>query len=102
MKPLSPSIAVVKWHDAYSPSATEVYSTESPPPDKDIPIHTVGWLLRHNERGVTIAGEYCGEGDYRSLTFIPTALVVSVTPVTVSRSRPRRTLSPPLPAPEKV
>lgn len=80
--------ALVEWDDPHSPDATDVVSV------KDLKdIHgaigciSVGWILRSDDTGITLAAEYCGDDDYRSVTFITRAAVRTVSPIAISRSR---------------
>jgi hypothetical protein len=70
------AFVICEWADAHG-SATDTYS------EKDIPheptlILTAGWLLRQDERGISIACEYCGASDYRGITFVPAAMINEV------------------------
>jgi hypothetical protein len=78
---------MVKWNDAHSPLDTDVIDSKNIDEQlhKVIPMHTVGWLLKEDLNGVSIGSEWCGDDDYRSTTFIPRVLIVSVH--RLSRSR---------------
>jgi hypothetical protein len=85
---------MVKWNDAFSPAATEVVEgCQASRLNQDLHILTVGWLLNDDlQRGLVIAGEWCGEDSYRGCTVVPRAMVVEVTPVgakPVRRREPR-------------
>lgn len=41
-------------------------------------VQSVGWLFRHDETGVTIAGCYDDEGIYDRHLFVPAGMVLSV------------------------
>jgi len=71
---------MVKWNDAHSPHSTDVFDTADIDDKlhKPIAIYTVGWLLKDDYRGVSIGSEWCEDNDYRSTTFIPRALIVSI------------------------
>jgi hypothetical protein len=82
-----PSLSAVIWNDAHSPGATEVVGVDQL--DKihaPLIMTTVGWILRDDHFGVTIAGVYCGDGDYRNVTFIPRVLIVD----TQKLSKPKK------------
>ena len=87
MKPTYPLVQIT-WNDAYSPSAGDVINTDN---IKELHttmlINTVGWELRNDEAGVTLAAESCGDGDYRGGTFIPKAMVESRQVLRVVRPR---------------
>lgn len=75
-----PFVAVT-WGDAHSAGATSAFEIHELP-HKALEITTYGLLLRHDEVGVTVAGEDCGGGTYRNLTFVPAAMLVSVKHIT--------------------
>jgi len=82
----------VVWHDANSPASTDIFdATDLKTAHTTMPVVTVGWLLRDDEQGVTLAGEwFSGTTDFRGLTFVPRALVGEVTEVKVPRLRTRK------------
>ena len=75
----SKPLVIVKWEDPHSPAGTICIDDNSIDElHKTIPMHTVGWLLKDDAKGVSIGGEWCGDGDYRSTTFIPRSLIHTV------------------------
>lgn len=66
----------VTWLDAQA-SATNAYA-EYEIPHAPIEINTLGWLLRQDEHGVSIANEWCTDATYRGLTFIPHGMIKAV------------------------
>jgi hypothetical protein len=78
---------MVRWNDAHSPTDTDIIDSANIDDKlhKPITIYTVGWLLKDDLRGVSIGSEWCEDDDYRSTTFIPRALVVSITRLSKSR-----------------
>lgn len=77
----SKPLVICTWADAHG-SATAAYS-EHEIPHAPIIIHTLGWLLRDDEVGVTVANEYCADDTWRGCTFVPRLMVRDV--VWVSR-----------------
>ncbi len=70
--PAGRSFGVVAWGDAHS--------TEDEVKDTEIrhdawPVLTYGWILRSDDKGVTLAGEWLEGETWRSRTFIPRAMV---------------------------
>jgi hypothetical protein len=54
-------------------------------------IHTLGWVLQHDDIGITLCNEFYLDS-YRGRTFIPAGMIVHVTPYNLARPRqPRRT-----------
>lgn len=75
--PRDPRLVVVSWHDAHA----QTHSFDILKDHRPARMFTVGWLLKRDESGVTIANERedTGDGwDYRGHTFIPSGMVVSV------------------------
>ena len=83
-----PELYLVTWEDAYSPPATETISIdELENAKKPLHITTVGWLLLDGDSIVIVAGEDCGDGDYRSQTRIPKAMIREMRPIRKRRTR---------------
>ena len=79
-----PILAHVVWDDAQSTATESVSLKDIDHHHRSAVMQTVGWLLKEDEKGVSVANERClDEGDetYRGHTFIPSSLVRSVTPV---------------------
>lgn len=74
----------VLWDDAWKASVDEGDIGESHRPAR---METRGWLLRADDIGVTLADERCLDDDtaYRGRTFIPRAMIVSVTTFPIKR-----------------
>lgn len=49
-------------------------------------VHTLGWCMREDEEGITLVTEYYDDA-FRGRTFIPRAMIKSVTPYVLSRPR---------------
>ena len=50
-------------------------------------VHTLGWLLKQDDRGVTIVNEYY-DSTFRGRTFVPAKMLLSVT--TYNLAKPRK------------
>lgn len=91
-----PLVALV-WNDANSPRSTEIIDLDDPTWVKKhhspVKIVTVGWVAMDDAEGVSIVGEYIGDRSYRSHTFVPRSLVVSMKPI--KNVRKRKVLTPP-------
>ena len=77
----------VEWLDAHE---STLQHTDSDIPHAPLRIETVGWLLRDDDLGVSLAGERIpGENpvNYRAVSFIPRGMVVRVVPVLKTRKR---------------
>lgn len=74
------------WLDAHA-SSTSAYS-EHEIPHAAIEITTVGWLLKQDDAGVSLANEWCADSTYRGYTFIPQVLIKSVVDI-VKPKKPR-------------
>jgi hypothetical protein len=89
----------VVWNDAHGKTAGE-YTVEEIKRDhhKPAPIHTFGLLIADDAVGVTVAQEITGTEEvdgadtYRSLGFIPRAMVLEVLSFGIpKRPKPKRT-----------
>jgi hypothetical protein len=83
-------IVIIVWDDAHGTATKDV--TENELPHKPVTMTTLGWLLREDEAGVSVACERYSEDlvdYYRGHTFIPHAMVKSVTRV-VWEKAPRK------------
>lgn len=91
--PVEPVFAVVVWDDAWGDSTDSAALTDAHEKHRPTVMQTVGWVLVDNERGVSIFNERCldkGEESYRSRTFVPRAMIRSVTPFSLTRKRKKK------------
>jgi hypothetical protein len=89
--PARPPLVLVVWDDAQSSGIAPVSADDVP--HRPSVMQTVGWVLRDDPAGISVANERCmdvGEEYYRGNTFILRVLIKSVTPLNVSRPRTRR------------
>jgi hypothetical protein len=87
-------LVVCVWKDAYTDedgiSLDDVHHYHKP-----TLVTTIGWCLLHNEEGITLVNEYYDKV-YRGRTFIPAAMIQSVTPYTLAKPRKKREIKPPI------
>jgi hypothetical protein len=70
-------LVAVRWTDAHA-GGHEQYDVASVP-HAPLMIETIGWILRDDTAGVSVASEFLPEtSNYRSYTFIPRGMVVEV------------------------
>lgn len=89
MKTETPLVLVV-WDDAWQDqdnfaTVHGVAQTHAP-----LAVQTLGWLLVDNETGISVANERSsdnGTDTYRGRTFVPRAMVRSVTPFKMTAPR---------------
>lgn len=89
-------VSIVIWDDAHGTSIRDV--TEADLPHHPLVMKTLGWVLRDDEEGVSIVNEVSfedGTAYYRGHTFIPRAMVRSVTPFSLGKPRTKRVPSVP-------
>lgn len=87
-----PILAAVSWNDAWADAHDTVAPTDLDEKHKPTVMKTVGWILRDDEAGISLFNERCldaGDTSYRSRTFIPRMMVISVEPVVKPR-KPRK------------
>jgi hypothetical protein len=89
------------WNDAHGSAGMSYQEHEIP--HQTIQIETVGWLLREDAIGVSVANEHCGDGAWRGVTFVPAGMLVGrpllVAPATATRRRRTPRTPPPAAAP---
>jgi hypothetical protein len=95
-------LVVVKWADAWVDGNEPVsLGSEVAITHKPKIIVTVGWLLREDEDGVSVANEhYEDENVYRGRTYIPRAMITSIERYRLTRERAPRAPNPPSILPE--
>lgn len=77
-----PPLCILTWLDAHSPAATQVINlSEIDSVHFPLKIETTGWVLRDDHNGITMASEFCGDNDYRGVTFVPRGMVLGLAPV---------------------
>lgn len=92
-------IVVVQWEDADAGSPTTAYAeSEIEGVHRTTLCETVGYLLRHDDRGVTVfddAYEDGGQFWFRGRTFIPAGMVKAVTVLAGAKRPPARSQKQP-------
>ena len=88
--------SLVIWNDAHA-NLDEVSESDILAAHRPHVIHTYGYVVRSDDTGVSIAGEWLPAGNgadetYRSVTFVPRGMVVEVRP-----SRARKPKAAPTP-----
>jgi len=97
---ISLPLVIVAWNDANTGNEDVVTLETVDSYHKPTVIHTIGWLLKGDDNGVTLVNEYY-DGYFRGRTFIPGGMVISITPYNLSKPRKPRHVdntSPPIPA----
>lgn len=84
----SPKLPLVLciWNDANTGTDDVVTAENLESFHKPTVVHTLGWLLRDDEKGVTLVNEYY-DATYRGRTFIYRPMIISVTPFKLSKPR---------------
>lgn len=82
------------WIDATEPMTIEDVDVKHRP----LMVKTFGWLLKESEVGVTLASErYLDDSEhdvFRTATFIPRAMIQSITPVILTKKRTKKAPPP--------
>lgn len=79
-------LITVRWNDAHGSTALS-YSLDELS-HRPMVMDTVGWLLREDQEGISMANEYCPEDKtWRGVNFIPRGMIVEVKPVLRKRAR---------------
>lgn len=84
----------VVWHDAWVDDDNFATAHGLALTHKPMIVKTRGWLILDNEVGISIANEESRTEDdgtvYRGRTFIPRAMIQSVTPYRLAAVKPRK------------
>jgi hypothetical protein len=74
-----PLMALVTWLDPSSTASGEVHHIDDlTAAHGPVTVTTMGWVLKDDDKGMSVACESLGGGSYRGFTFILKALIVSV------------------------
>jgi hypothetical protein len=77
-------LVVVRWDDAWTtetPASLDGHLVHKPER-----VTTIGWLLKDDAVGIQLANEFYDE-TYRGRTFVPRAMIVTVTPFKLAKVR---------------
>lgn len=86
--PLNLPFGMVRWDDANSPAATEVFSLDNiGGVHGTTPIITAGWILKEDPEGITLAAEFCGGSDFRGLTHVRRPMILEVVKIKPPRQK---------------
>lgn len=79
------------WNDAWVDANDPVNLADVAASHKPKVIKTIGYVLQDDEVGISIANEHYGDEDvYRGRTFVPRAMVVTLTLQKITKPRPRK------------
>lgn len=96
---MEPPYIICIWDDCWGDSTTGVTLKDVDDTHKPTQMETRGWLLKEDDKGISIAAERCldpgQETYYRGRSFILKANIKSTTAVKLSR--PRRPKPEPIP-----
>lgn len=83
-------LVLVVWNDAWADTDNFASLHGIQQSHHPLPVQTLGWLLADDSVGISLANERSsdsGQDTYRGRTFIPRAMVQSVTPFTMSKRK---------------
>ena len=86
-------LVVVAWEDAWQDQENFVTLHGIQQTHAPMGVQTIGWLLQDDAIGVSVANERSsdnGQETYRGRTFVPRAMVRSVTPFKMTRPRTKK------------
>jgi len=87
-------LVLVTWKDANVGGDDVVTLDNVSAYHKPTIVHTLGWLLKEDEEGITICNEFYDEF-YRGRTFIYRPMIMSVDPYTLAKPRKVKRASKP-------
>ena len=78
MKPTDLPLVAVLWNDAHGTAAVPVDEGTVHEHHKPVQLVTIGWPLRWDEEGISLANEIDEDGEYRGHTFILRSMVADI------------------------
>lgn len=87
---MGPKFVIVSWLDAWGEETGEATMANAHEAHKAVPMETLGWLLRQDDKGVSVFCERCTEGKeyvYRGRTFIPTGMITKIEEFKLTKPR---------------
>ena len=88
LKPTDKRFVCVTWRDPHGTGkASCLYEHELP--HSTVQISTYGWLMREDDKGVSVVGEIIADGSMRDYTFVPKELIDSIEDIHINRGRVR-------------
>lgn len=81
---------IVEWDDAWKADTEEATLESAHESHRPIRCSTAGWLLRDDDIGVQVANEHSPNGTFRGRSFIPRAMVVTVSPLKLTKPKQRK------------
>ena len=88
LKPAGKSFAAISWHDPHGTGKAGCL-TEHEMPHECILVTTYGWLMRKDEKGVSVVGEIIGDGSMRDYTYVPRELIDEIAIIHIPTKRRR-------------
>ena len=79
-------LVVCEWADAWVKAEEPVTLADVATSHKPILVTTIGYVLLHDGEGISIANEFYDDV-YRGRTFVPAAMIRSVTPYKLAKPR---------------
>lgn len=89
-------LVLVTWNDANVGGDDAVTLENVDGYHKPTVVHTLGWLLKSDDQGVTLVNEFY-DNVYRGRTFIYKPMIVSILPFNLTKPRKPRVISPDAP-----
>lgn len=88
-----PTLVLITWLDAWQDQENFATVHGVKQTHEPLTVQTLGWVLVDDETGISVANEHSsadGKDTYRGRTFIPRAMVQSVTPFKMTTPKPRK------------
>ena len=82
-------LVIVEWLDAWT-NELGVTVEDVGASHKPMRVRTIGWLLKDDDIGVSLANEHFDDNSYRGRTFILRPMIVSVLPFALTKPRQRK------------
>lgn len=83
-------LVIIVWEDAWGGAHTPVTAFDIDAEHLPLTVQTLGWLLKDDDKGVSVFNERYSDGGedvWRGRSFIPRAMIKSVTPFKLTTPR---------------
>lgn len=91
-------IVVVAWEDAWKAATADITEDNIDAWHGAVPTQTIGWVVKHDNKGITIANERsvnsAGKEEWRGATFIPAKMILSINPFNLTSPRKKHETPP--------
>lgn len=90
---MNPQLVLIEWNDAWQDQENFATVHGVKQTHEPLLVRTLGWVLVDDATGVSLANERSsadGKDTYRGRSFIPRAMIITVTPFNITKTRVKK------------